>query len=121
MVFDSRQERVSTAGNQADEWRFKRLQSDEVSRHMTLEVIDCNERQTARRSYRFRLRYAHQQGPNQPGSLRHGDAIEIRKSDLRLGERRFDRGSQQLKVLTSSDLRNHTAVAIVDSLRRDDV
>jgi hypothetical protein len=88
---------------------------------MTLEVIDCNERQTARRSYRFRLRYAHQQGPNQPGSLRHGDALNISKTDLRFRERRLDRGSQQLKVLTCSYLRNDAAIAVVDSLRRDDV
>ncbi len=119
MLAHAHQQRVATAGDQAEEGRLEA--AEEVRRDVPLQMIDRRERQLAGRRQGLPGRQPDQQRPHEPGTLRRGDQLELLERHARLAQRLLDDEVDQLEVLARGDLRDDTAEAIVHALRGDHV
>ena len=81
---------------------------------MTDEVVDPDEREIVREGERLREGEPHEQRSDQAGPRRDGHPVELRRRELRLGERRLDHARHHAHVVTTRELGHDAAVGRVD-------
>ena len=84
-----------------------------VSRDMPADMIHRNKRQIIRESERLRETHPDKQSAYQPRRVRHGDRVDVRKSDSRPLKRLIRDPGYRVAVRAPGDLRNDAAVKTV--------
>jgi hypothetical protein len=74
-------------------------------------MVDRHERQLPRPGDRFRCLHTDEQGADQAGTARYGDAFHVVERRARLLERLAHDGYHELEVATRRNLGNDAAVA----------
>ena len=85
-----------------------------------LEVIHADETSAAGVRQRLRVHDAHQQRPDESGSLRDGDGVHRAPRHARFGARALDDRRQGGEVGAAGELGNDAAEHLMDVLRQDD-
>ena len=111
VIGDVEQERVPAAREQAQERRLDRVRLQVERGHVTVEVVDRDERQAARPGERLGRGEPHEQRPDQARAGRDGDPIHIVEARARLAVRLSQDREHQLEVAPRRNLRDDSAVA----------
>ena len=113
---------MPAARDQAQEGRLERLGLQEVGRDVTVEVVDLDHRQPARRRQRLRRRDPDQERADQARASGDGDCVEVVERDARLLKRGVDDRVHELQVMPRGDLGHDAAERRMGrGLRGDDV
>ena len=88
---------------------------------MAVQVVDGGQRQPPGRRQRLRGLHAHEQGADESRSLCDRHQVGVVQRGPGLGQRVVDHVVDQLEMVAGGDLGHHSAVAVVDALRGDDV
>jgi hypothetical protein len=120
VLADGEEQRVAAAREQAQERRVERVRLHVQGCDVPVQVVDRDEGQPLRPRDRLRGREADEERADEPGALRHGDALDVREARPRLGQRLAHDRRDELEVAPRRDLRHDAAVALVQQrLRRD--
>ena len=109
MVANPGEQRVTAAGDEAEEGRLQRLGLEEVGGDVALQVVDRDQRQPPRRGDRLRGADADQQGPDQARAGGHRDRLDVIERGAGLVQRRLDHRRRQLQVVARGDLGHDAA------------
>ena len=90
---------------------LERLRLEVQRGDVAVEMVDGDERQAARPSYRLRRGEADEQGADQPRAAGDRDAIHVGEGRAAFDERLADHGRHELEVTPRRDLGHDAAVA----------
>ena len=122
MVLDVEQERVPAAREQAEERRLDGVGLEEERCDVAVQMVDRDERQTARPGERLRSREPDKQRADQARPPSDCDTTDVVEAHSALRERLPDDGHDELEMPPRGDLRDDASVARVQvGLRGDDV
>ena len=120
-VANVEQERVPSTREQARERRLEGIGSEVERRDVRVEMVDGHERQAPCPGERLRGREADEQCTDEPGALRHADAVDRVQPDACLVESGPDDRGDELEMPPRCDLRHDAPVPGVElGLRSDD-
>ncbi len=116
---------VSAGGHEADQRKLglDRLgvaPLEEVREEMALQVVDPGQRQPAREGISFGGADADEQRPNEAGTVRDGDAVDVVPAGVGFPERLIDDSGDRLGVFARRNLRHDAAEPRVDGLLAGD-
>ena len=115
------QERVTAAGEEAEERRLDGIRPEIERRDVPVEVVDRDQRHAARPRDRLGRREADEQRADESGALRDGDCVHLRQGRVGFYERLPDDRKDELEVVPRGDLGHDAPVLRVQvRLRGDD-
>jgi hypothetical protein len=118
---NSEQQRVAATREETEERRLEGLGLQIERGNVAVEMVDRDERPTARPGDRLRRGEAHEQRADEAGPLRHGDTVDVLERAIGPSQRLSDDGKNELEVVSRGDLGNDASEPCVElGLRGDD-